>query len=111
MAKTNTAREVGQEGSLREGLEAAIRELSGVLQHLFGLPFDADGRDLVPDGTNFIDRNGGELTDRQSLLDGLDGRRGDSRISGLPQRSAGNHLFSSVRGSSRPPRKSYWRSF
>ncbi|HTG29158.1 MAG TPA: transposase, partial [Methylomirabilota bacterium] len=26
MAKTSTAREVGQEGSLREGLEAAIRE-------------------------------------------------------------------------------------
>jgi transposase-like protein len=26
MAKTSTGREVGQEGSLREGLEAAIRE-------------------------------------------------------------------------------------
>ena len=26
MAKTSTATEVGQEGSLREGLEAAIRE-------------------------------------------------------------------------------------
>jgi hypothetical protein len=43
MAKTSTAMEVGQEGSLREGLEAAIRER---VTHLSLKPLCAKGGDF-----------------------------------------------------------------